>query len=354
MDSKQTGKPQSESRETNKAPLGAGWIEQNGPDILLALGGGAARGVAHIGVLRTLIQAGFRIRGIAGTSIGSIFGSAFCAGRLDACEEFARGLGRRGMLRLLDPVMPRSGLFAGKRLIELIEELVGDVRIEDLELPFCAVAADVNTGDEVRITSGRLAHAVRASSGIPGFFNPYSETHIQSGTGQHRWLVDGIVTSPVPVMAARAMGAWPIVAVDVNAPFSARVVGVAEPEPTSAAQPANTSGPEDSREIHQADRDEGPTSKGGRTLMQSILGHLGSSSKIHTNMPKRPSMVESMYSSSMMLQHNFTHAQFRLEPPALVIEPNMMGVNMFDFHMGADLIAEGSRSARAALAAIDD
>ena len=303
-------------------PLGAKWIAQNGADILLALGGGAARGVAHIGVLRTLVAAGFRIRGIAGTSIGSIFGGAFCAGRLDACEEFARGLWRRGMLRLLDPVMPRSGLIAGKRLIELINELVGDVRIEDLELPFCAVAADVNTGEEVRLTSGRLAHAVRASSGIPGFFNPYPETHIESGTNQHRWLVDGIVTSPVPVPAARAMGAWPIVAVDVNAHFESRVVGTQSTEPN----------------------DKSPQAKSSQTK---------ASRKLHTQMPKRPSMFESMYSSSMMLQHNFTLAQFRLEPPAFVIEPNMMGVNMYDFHMGNDLIAEGARSARAALEALE-
>lgn len=281
--------------------------ERIGPDILLALGGGAARGVSHVGVLRELERAGFRVRGVAGTSIGSIVGAAFCAGRLDACETFLRKLNWRRLFKLLDPVVPRSGVFAGKHLIKRCEELIGDLDFAELETPFIAVATDLHTGEEVHLARGRLAHAVRASSGIPGFFDPYPESRVlgeEARAAKERWLVDGFVASPVPVLAARTLGDWPIVAVDVNAPFDERVVGVSE-----------------------------------------------SASKRSKAEARRPSMLESLYSSSTMLQHNLAQAQYLDVEPALVLEPNMTGVKMFQFIIGDDLIAEGARCTRRALVA---
>lgn len=305
-------------------------IERIGPQVSVALGGGAARGVSHIGVLRALIAEGFEIQAVAGTSIGSIIGGAFCAGRLDACEEYLQGLGWRGMLRMLDPVVPRSGLIGGRRLVAVITELLGDLRIEELAVPFCAVAADVGTGAEVRLTAGRLAHAARASSGIPGFFDPYSEALIEGPGASDRWLVDGIVASPVPVGAARQLGDWPIIAVDVNVPFGERVVGVEAPEPVAA---------------------DGTGERAEASGLRALIGNLTPSLKRSPRGARRPSIVETVYASSMMLQHNFTLAQYREVTPALVLEPNMSGVNMFDFHMAGDLIREGERSTQRALAA---
>ena len=315
--------------ESDRAGLRA-VAERIGPDVLLALGGGAARGVAHIGVLRVLAEAGFRVRGVAGTSIGSILGAGFCAGRLDDCEEFLRALGRRGMLKVLDPVVPRSGLFAGKRLVERCEQLIGDLDIRELATPFVAVAADVRTGQEVRLTQGRLAHSLRASSGIPGFFDPYPMSKIsgEAPDGDEQWLVDGIIASPVPVPAARSLGDWPIIAVDVNVPFDERVVGM----------PVN-----DSEDVPT----EEPAEDGGRGMLASLT----SAFRRDRSAPRPPSIIEALYNSSMMLQHNLTLAQYLRVRPELVIEPNMTGVNMFDFNIGEDLIAEGERSARQALAA---
>lgn len=322
-------------------------LERIGPKVILALGGGAARGVSHVGVVRTLVEAGFEIQGVAGTSIGSIIGGAYAAGRLDEAEAFLRGLGWAGMLRMLDPVLPRSGFFGGRRLVETLTELLGDVRVEELGLPFVAVAADVNTGEEVRLARGRLAHALRASSGIPGFFDPYREALIEAEDGRERWLVDGIVAGPVPVGAARSLGDWPIIAVDVNVPFPVAAIGGksgVDEDRVAPSEERAEAGTSPDEEV-EGDEPERETSR-LRAWLEALVPSSRSSAP---NGRKRPSIIESIYSSSMMLQHNFTLAQYREHSPALVIEPNMSGVNMFDFHMAEELIAEGVRSTELAL-----
>lgn len=299
--------------------------EHIGPDVLVALGGGAARGVSHIGVLRVLEEAGFRIRGVAGTSIGSILGAAYCAGQLDAGEEFLRSLGKWGTLRLFDPVFPRSGVLGGRRLVARCEELIGDLDVGELEVPFVAVATDMRTGREVRLTRGRLAEAIRASSGIPGFFVPQPESLVDEDRAREadeHWLVDGFVASPVPVGAARALGDWPIIAVDVNVPFPVGVVG---PRAAPDAQPSRF-----------------------RRCWEAVTGILRSG----PSRERRPSLVTTVASSSVLMQHNLARAQYLDVPPALVLEPNMTGVRMFDFHLGDELIREGARSTRAALTAL--
>ena len=174
----------------------------------LALGGGAARGFAHIGVIRTLVAKGFKPDIIAGTSIGAVVGGCYAAGKLDEFEEWARSLTRRGVLGYLDVSLGGSGLISGGRLAEQLTEAVGDVTIEDLPLRFAAIATEIGTGHEIWLTRGRLADALRASYALPGIFPP-----VQVG---ERWLVDGALVNPVPVSAARALGARLVIAVNVN------------------------------------------------------------------------------------------------------------------------------------------
>jgi NTE family protein len=174
------------------------------------LGGGGARGWAHIGVLRRLIAAGFEPAVLAGTSIGAIVGGAYAAGRLDALEDFARSIDRRMIWRLIDLNLGKGGgLVMGERVAQKLAEVVGDPDVEALAKKFCAVATELPTGHEIWLDSGKLIAVMRASSAMPGIFVPPSL--------DGRALIDGGVTNPVPVSACRAMGAQVVIAVPLPA-----------------------------------------------------------------------------------------------------------------------------------------
>src|SRR6201990_66171 len=174
--------------------IGLGSIRR--PVIGLALGGGAARGFAHIGVIRTLLAHGIVPNVIVGTSIGAVVGGAFAAGHLDTLEEWARGLQVRNILSYLDIRLNGSGLIGGDKLAAQLEASMGNMLIEDLPYKFASVATEVRTGHEIWLTHGRVIEAMRASYALPGIFAP-----ILIGD---RWLVDGALVNPVPVSAARA------------------------------------------------------------------------------------------------------------------------------------------------------
>jgi len=174
----------------------------------LSLGGGAARGWAHVGVLEALEEAGIRPGCIAGTSIGALVGAVYASGGIDAVRTMVRGFDWKRMLTLVDPVLPRTGLIDGRRLEDLVRDYVRESRIEDLPIRFSAVATDLSTAREVVLDEGDVADAVRASVSVPGLFTP-----VQTASGM---LVDGGLLNPVPVSVARAMGADWVLAVDIN------------------------------------------------------------------------------------------------------------------------------------------
>ena len=178
------------------------------PVIGLALGGGAARGFAHIGIVRALIAHGIVPNVVVGTSIGAVVGGAYAAGQLDALEEWARSLQPRNILGYLDIRLNGSGLIGGDKLATQLEGALGQTLIEDLPLKFATVATEVRTGHEIWLTHGRIVDAMRASYALPGIFAP-----VLVGD---RWLVDGALVNPVPVSAARALGAEIVIAANLS------------------------------------------------------------------------------------------------------------------------------------------
>jgi NTE family protein len=174
--------------------------------VTLALGGGAARGIAHLGVLKVLSEAGIPVRGVAGTSAGSVVGAFLCAGR-DWRWMLAEARGLR-WADLVQPVVPRMGMLGTERLERLLERQLGVLRFEDLSLPFAAVCVDIATGEEVVLRSGPLAPAIRASCSVPGIFAP-----VDLGT---RLLVDGGLLNDVPADVARAIVGGPVLAVKLT------------------------------------------------------------------------------------------------------------------------------------------
>jgi NTE family protein len=178
------------------------------PGIGLALGSGSARGLAHLGVIRAIEDAGIEVGFIAGSSMGALIGAIHAAGKLDELEASFQGFDWKKTASFFDVVLPKSGLLDGARISELVRAHIHADTIEALPIPFAAVATDIVSGEEVVIRSGDVIEAVRASISVPGIFTPVrSNGHI---------LVDGGITNPVPVSAARAMGAGIVIAVDLN------------------------------------------------------------------------------------------------------------------------------------------
>src|SRR5688572_13549637 len=184
------------------------------PLIGIALGGGAARGWAHIGVLKALANAGLEPDIIAGTSIGAVAGACFVTGRLDALQEFAASLTRRKVFGFLDINFAGSGLITGQRLSSRLENHLQDVTIEGLERKFVAVATELGTGHEVWLNKGSLVNALQASFALPGIFRPVKING--------RWLIDGALVNPIPVSVCRALGARVVIAVTLNGGLGGR------------------------------------------------------------------------------------------------------------------------------------
>lgn len=177
--------------------------------ISLALGSGGARGLAHIGVIQVLNEEGFDIRNIAGSSMGACVGGIYCAQKLDTFTEWVFTLNRRETIRLMDFTMSTQGVIKGKRILEHLKGLLGEIRIEDFDIPYTAIATDVKTKQEVWMRNGDLYSVIRASSSIPTLMMPQKFGD--------RVLVDGGVLNPLPIEPLVPKITDLLVAVNINA-----------------------------------------------------------------------------------------------------------------------------------------
>ena len=296
------------------------------PTIGLALGGGAARGFAHIGVMRTLAAHGIVPDVIVGTSIGAVVGGCYAARQLDGLEEWARGLNVRSILSYLDISLSGSGLIRGGHLAGQLEKALSDSRIDDLPIRFAAIATEFNTGHEIWLTRGRLAEALRASYALPGIFPPV----LIGG----RWLVDGALVNPVPVSAARALGARLVIAVNLNSDLFGRGTIIADHGSDDSDDAAS--------DAPKANGLRGLFG-GDRSLRRQFLGRRG-----------RPGIPTVMVEAFNVMQDRITRARLAGDPPDVLISPRLGSVGWFDFHRAADAIAIGSEAAEKAIEAVTE
>ncbi len=296
------------------------------PSIGLALGGGAARGFAHIGVMRTLIKHGIVPDVVVGTSIGAVVGGCYAANQLDTLERWARSLNRRSILRYLDISLSGSGLIGGGHLNKQLEAGLGDTRIDDLPLRFAAIATEFNTGHEIWLTRGRLADALRGSYALPGIFPPV----LIGG----RWLVDGALVNPVPVSAARALGARMVIAINLNADLFGR----------GSIISSHGSDESDDR-AHDRPKSNGLTGlfNGESNLRRQFVGRRG-----------RPGIPTVMVEAFNVMQDRITRARLAGDPPDVLISPRLGNIGWFDFHRAADAIQLGVDAAEKAMEAINE
>src|SRR5258708_17178227 len=307
---------QSEPDDGDKVGLGS--IRR--PVIGLALGGGAARGFAHIGILRTLIAHGIVPNVVVGTSIGAVVGGAFAAGHLDTLEEWARGLQLRNILGYLDVRLNGSGLIGGEKLAAQLETSIGHTLIEDLPLKFASVATEVRTGHEIWLTQGRVVDAMRASYALPGIFAP-----VLIGD---RWLVDGALVNPVPVSVARAPRAEIVIAANLSSDFFTQST-------TIHAHGAMPNGAQATTEPAPPKRGFGKFFSPERTVKREFFGGGG-----------RPGISSVMVDAFNIMQDRITRARLAGDPPDLLITPRVGQTVWSDIPRSSHLIAFWARLPR--------
>ena len=177
-------------------------------DIALALSSGGARGLAHIGVIEELEAQGYHITSMAGCSMGALIGGVYAAGKLEEFRDWMKTIDKKKMLELTDFSLSLNHLVKGTRIIKAIMEFVPDVRIEDLPIPYCAVATDWISGREVVIDKGSLFEAIRASISLPTFYEPVRRDGMI--------LIDGGVVNPIPMNRVQRHEGDLLVGVDVS------------------------------------------------------------------------------------------------------------------------------------------
>jgi NTE family protein len=294
--------------ETASAAAGTGSISsklhpapKDNRGIALALGGGAARGWAHIGVIRALDEAQVPISMIAGTSIGALVGGCYLAGKLDELEDFARSLTKRRVFSLLDFQLGGSGLLNGLKLTQRLTEHLGRYSFNDLSKPFVCVAAEIRTGHEIWLSSGSLINAMRASYALPGVFEPVM--------CNNRLLVDGAIVNPVPVSVCRAHEEPRVMAVNLHYDHFGRAAVVK----------------------HDAGNSEFNLLPAQRRP-ESRLGISGV-------------MVEAFN----IIQDRIARARLAGDPPDLSLHPKLGNIGLTEFHRADEAIKVGYETTRAKL-----
>jgi NTE family protein len=298
------------------------------PSVALALGGGAARGFAHIGVLRGLAANGITPDIIVGTSIGAVVGGCYAGGVLDTMESWARSLTSRGVLGYLDISLSGSGLIGGNRLQARLDGALAKTLIENLPIRFAAIATEVRTGHEIWLTHGKLVDALRASYALPGIFPP-----VRIGG---RWLVDGALVNPVPVSAARALGARLVIAVNLNADLFGRGTTISSFGPDE---------PDESwlSQVRRRHGVNGPAAAAEEIVKRKVLGTA-----------ERPGFSTIMLEAFNIMQDRITRARLAGDPPDVLVNPRLGPIGLLDFHRADEAIDLGAEAAERALAPIEE
>lgn len=304
------------------------------PLLGLALGSGAARGLAHIGALKVFEEAGITIDLIAGTSMGAFVGAMYAAGvPVSQMEEVALEIDWLSMARLLDPVLPTSGLSDGKKLVAFMAELLPVRDFKELRLPLAVTATDINTGEAVVIKQGDLLEALRASLAFPGIFSP-----VRFG---QRFLVDGGLCKPIPTDVVRNLGADRIIGV-----CTIPAVVKQTPETFLPARHGASQSVGRWRDFFSTRRIE----QAFRTALGQESEEPGSSAPDNQ---KTPNIFRVCAQSVVIMENVINELHLRQNPQDLIIRPRFGDITLLEFHRAREIIAAGEAATRAAMTDID-
>lgn len=305
-----------------------------GKRVSLVLGAGGARGLGHIGAIEVLQERGYRIVGIAGSSMGALVGGIHAAGRLPVYKEWACALERGDVLRLLDFSFGFPGLIRGERVIGALRDLVGEYAIEALPIPYTAVATDLQSQREVWLNRGPLFDAIRASIAIPMVFTPCRL--------EGRDLVDGGLLAPVPIAATRQVRADLVIAIDVNGPPAARIAR-AESAASPTAPPVAAEDAVGYRARIAA-------------FIESISASFAETRRSDASgepTKAQPGLIDLMGRSLDTMQAQIARMQLALDPPDLLIRMPRDRCTFYEFWRAAELIELGRQCTQRALDAFE-
>lgn len=295
------------------------------PRIGLALGSGSARGWSHIGVIAALSEAGIEPDIVCGTSIGSLVGAAYVAGRLADLRQWAEKVTWREIVGLMDVRLTGGGLVEGRQVTAFLRELGVSGPVESYARPYAAVATDLATGREVWLQSGPIDEAVRASIAMPGIFSP-------ARIGD-RWLVDGGLANPVPVSVCRALGADVVVAVNLNGDLLTR------------------------RFAHERDQAAAPSGVSAEAL-DRVLQYLPAALRQQASQiaprllpqgPSAPGYFDVLANSINIMQDHITRSRMAGEPAHVVLTPRLGDIGLMEFNRAKEAIEEGQACVAQAL-----
>jgi len=284
--------------------------------IALALGGGAARGWAHIGVLKALDEYQIPISMIAGTSIGALVGGCYLAGKLPELEAFARSLTRRGLVRYLDFRIGGAGLIGGMRLSRRLTEALADTRIEDLDRPLICVATDGETGHEVWLDTGSLVLAMRASYALPGVFEPV----ICGG----RRLMDGALVNPVPANVCRVFEQQNVMAVNLHYDLFGRAAVLRM----------------------RADHEEAGAENAFRPVAPA-------DDSVAAQRRKKLGLTRNMIDAFNIIQDRISRARLAGDPPDLSLQPRVRDIGLGEFFRAEEAIEIGYEATMSRMSEIE-
>ncbi|MEE4246731.1 MAG: patatin-like phospholipase family protein [Kangiellaceae bacterium] len=283
----------------------------------VALGSGAARGICHIGILNQLANLDIRPTVVCGTSVGALVGAAYATGHLQSLTEWFSDQSTTTLIRHLDLNFFSSGGIAdGEAFIHFLKTKYGDYQIEDLPIPFAAIACDMQSGREVWITEGSIWDAVRASAAYPGLLTPVQRN------GQ--WLVDGGIVNPVPVSVCRALGASHVIAVNLN-----RDLTNPQPKSKNTTKQVTTS----------ANKSMTFISKVSSQLKQTLNDRLPIQRRTKDG---APGILDVISGTINIMQDRITRSRLAGDPPEVMLAPNVANVGFLETERSAELIAEGA------------
>lgn len=284
------------------------------PVIGLALGSGASRGWAHIGVIRELAENGIEPDIITGCSIGSMVGTAYTAGNLDKLEEWVCSLSKRKLAQFLELNLSLNGFVDVQHLDQFLDTYICDqkTQIEDLAKTFACVATDLETGREIWFTEGSAHQAIKSSISIPGLFPPIKY--------QNKWLVDGALVNPVPISLCRALGADIVIAVNLNN----GLVGKRFNNQKTAIK----------------NKENG--------FISSFTNTVKSYSDSLFNSPEDkdvpPGLIDTIVSSMNIVEDRITRSRMVGDPPDVLLSPRLAHIELLESQRGEEAIQEGRKT----------
>jgi NTE family protein len=311
----------------------------------LALGSGAARGWAHIGVIQALEEMGIEIDVVSGCSIGSYVGATYASGKLIELAEWVESLTEWQVFALMGVGFQKGGLVNGLKVFKALQENFSYETFEELKKPFAAVATDLYSGREVNFISGSVVEAVKASCAIPGLFPPL--------LFNNRWLVDGGVVNPVPVNMCRLLGADIVIAVNLSADFRPQSIvnnqidhgnnqkKTSEFFKRSQLQIKQWFTKSDDSNQEQAEQDSIPNEE-FLEILEPVTEDLPS--QMGVLVPPAPSIINAMTGSLDILSARVTRSRLAGDPPDILIEPQLRDFGMMEFYRATELIKHGRTS----------